>query len=129
MSHSTLGPRREYVRAVLDLYVRLPGTRLVPSRQDRRLAATLYQRGIPFSLVRTALLLAAARRTLRSQDAPPLPPVGCLHYFLPVIDELTETPAEPSYVDYLAGKIDPLMKPASDPVPTPGQKTSLPAGR
>ena len=96
---------RAYVRALLDLYVRLPGTRPTPSRQDRRLAATLYQQGLPLSLVRTALLLAAARRTLRSPAASPLPPVGCLHYFLPVIDEVCQTPPDPGYVDYLAGKL------------------------
>ncbi|MGH2625867.1 MAG: hypothetical protein ACRDHY_04365 [Anaerolineales bacterium] len=118
------GPRA-YVRAVLDLYVRLPGTRLTPSRQDRRLAATLHQRGLPLTLVRTALLLAAARRALRSPEAPPLPPVGCLHYFLPVIDEVGHTPPDPGYVQYLAAKLQPLMKPAS----TIGQKTSLPGGR
>ncbi len=37
---------RAYVQAVLDLYVRLPGTRHTPSRQDHRLAATLHQRGL-----------------------------------------------------------------------------------
>lgn len=116
---------RTYVRALLDLYVRLPGTRLAPSRQDRRLAAALCQRGVPLSLVRAALLLAAARRTLRSPDAAPLPPVGCLHYFLPVIDEVRQTPPDPGYVQYLAGKLQPFMKPAS----TTGQKSSFSAGR
>ncbi len=116
---------RAYVRDVLDLYVRLPGTRPTPSRQDRRLAATLHRRGLPLSLVRTALLLAAARRTLRSPEATPLPPVGCLHYFLPVIDELRQAPPDPGYARYLAGKLQPFMKPAS----TTGQKTSLSRGR
>ena len=87
--------QREYVQAVLDLYVALPATRHAPGRQDRRLAAALYERGIPLGLVRAALLLAAARRTLRGDDAQPLPQVGCLHYFLPVIDELRNSPARP----------------------------------
>jgi hypothetical protein len=113
---------------VLSLYVRLPGTRQVPSRLDRRLAAALYQRGIPFSLVSAALLLAAARRTLRGKNAPPLPPVGCLHYFLPVIDELIQTPPDPAYLHYLAERLDPLMKRVSG-ASTTGQKTSLPSGR
>ena len=99
--------RRSYLGAVLDLYARLPGTRLRPTRQDRRLATSLYERGVPFSAVRTALLLAVARRTLRPKDAPPLPPIGSLHYFVPVLDEVLATPPEPGYVNYLATKIKP----------------------
>lgn len=116
---------RAYVQAVLELYVRLPGTRPAPSRRDRRLAASLYARGLPLSLVRAAMLLAAARRTLRSPGAVPLPPVGCLHYFLPVINEVSQTPLDPGYADYLAGRLRPFMKPVS----TAGHKPSLPGGR
>jgi hypothetical protein len=115
--------------SVLNLYVRLPGTRHAPSRQDRRLALALHDRGVPLAVVRTALLLAAARRTLRRTDAVPLAPIGCLHYFLPVIDEVSQIPPEPHYIDYLAAKLDPFMKRAADPAPNAGQKTSLPAGR
>ncbi len=128
MSQSRRG-QREYVQAVLDLYVSLPATRRAPGRQDRRLAATLYQRGIPLGLVRAALLLAAARRTLRGDDAPPLPQVGCLHYFLPVIDELRLSPPDPGYVDYLYSKLEPFMKTKPDQRSTAGQKTSLSPGR
>jgi hypothetical protein len=116
---------RAYAHDVLDLYVRLPGTRQRPSRQDRRLALTLYRRGLSIDLVRTALLLAAARRTLRSANASPLPPVGCLHYFLPVIHEVSQTPPDPGYARYLAGRLQPFMKPAS----TTGQKPSVSRGR
>jgi hypothetical protein len=116
---------RAYVQDVLDLYLRLPGTRTRPSRVDRRLALTLYRRGLSWNIVQAALLLAAARRTLRSPEAPPLPPVGCLHYFLPVIDEVSDAPPAPGYVKYLASKLQPFMKPAS----TTGQKTSVSGGR
>jgi hypothetical protein len=53
-----------------------------------------------------ALLLATARRTLRS--GPPLPPVRTLHYFLPAIDEVLEHPPDPGYVEYLAAKLRPF---------------------
>ena len=118
----------DYIKAVLDLYVRLPGTRNAPSRQDRRLAADLQRRAVPLERVRAALLLAAARRTLRSPDAPALPPIGCLHYFLPVVDELTLEPPDPGYVDYLQRKLRPFLAPGPQPS-TPGQKTSHPRGR
>ena len=94
---------RVYLEAVLETYNSLPGTPDRPSRQDRRLARDLCRRGVPLRTVRTALVLAAARRTLRS--GPPLPPVRTLHYFLPVIDEVLEQPHEPGYAEYLAAKL------------------------
>ena len=127
--NQTRQAQREYVQAVLDLYVTLPATRHAPSRQDRRLAANLYQREIPLGIVRAALLLAAARRTLRSSDAPPLPRVGCLHYFLPVIDELRLAPPDPGYVGYLYAKLEPFLKHKPDQRSNAGQKTSLSTGR
>ena len=99
--------QREYVQAVLDLYVALPATRHAPGRQDRRLAAALYERGIPLGLVPlSAALLArccsqdlAWRRRLRPNTLAGSPTTSgwrCLHYFLnPVIDGAQELPARP----------------------------------
>lgn len=97
---------RVYLEAVLSTYNSLPGTPLRPSRQDRRLARDLCRRGVPLRTVRTALLLAAARRTLRS--GPPLSPVRTLHYFLPAIEEVLDMPPDPGYIDYLAAKLRPF---------------------
>jgi hypothetical protein len=97
---------REYVQAVIELYVSLPGTPARASRGDRRLARTLCERHVPVSLVRAALVLAVARRTLRSPAAAPLGPVRTLHYFLPVIEELTAIPVDPAYVEHLAARIN-----------------------
>jgi hypothetical protein len=98
---------RIYLDAVLDTYSSLPGTPAQPSRQDRRLALDLCRRGVPLRAVRTALLLAAARRSIRS--GPPLAPVRTLHYFLPVIEEVLVLPPDPGYVQYLVGKLQPLL--------------------
>ncbi len=98
---------RIYLDSVLGTYSSLPGTPGRPSRQDRRLARDLCRRGVPLRAVRTALLLAAARRTLRS--GPPLAPVRTLHYFLPALEEVLTLPPEPEYVDYLAAKLQPLI--------------------
>ncbi|HET7291949.1 MAG TPA: hypothetical protein VFM88_05970 [Vicinamibacteria bacterium] len=97
---------RVYLEAVLGTYSSLPGTPPRPSRQDRRLARELCRRGVPLRVVRAALILAAARRTLRS--GPPLPQVRTLHYFLPAIDEVLDQPLDPAYVDYLAAKLRPF---------------------
>ncbi len=101
-----LDQERLYLEAVLTTYSSLPGTPERPSRQDRRLARDLCHRGVPLRIVRTALLLAAARRTFRS--GPPLPQVRTLHYFLPAIDELIHQPPEPGYLEYLAAKLKPF---------------------
>jgi hypothetical protein len=100
------GQERLYIEAVLATYSSLPGTPAHPSRQDRRLARDLCRRALPLSTVRTALLLAAARRTLRS--GPPLPSVRTLHYFLPAIQEVFDQPPDPGYVEYLAAKLIPF---------------------
>jgi len=52
--------KQTYVRAVRNLYLQLPNTHRSFSRCDRLLASAFYQRGIPFDIVRSALLLATA---------------------------------------------------------------------
>jgi len=84
---------RDYVRAVLDCYVRLPGPSTVTSRHDRRCAQQLYRRGVPLAVVRSAMVVAVARRTFRSGD--PLPRVRAVHYFLPVVEEMLEHRLQP----------------------------------
>ena len=97
---------RLYLEAVLTTYNGLPGTPARSSPHDRRLARDLCHRAVPLRIVRAALLLAVARRTLRS--GPPLPPVRSLHYFIPAIQELLDHPPEPGYVEYLAAKLKPF---------------------
>ena len=102
---SDLWQRRAYVQAVLAAYLKLPDTPTRSRPPDRRLAGQLYDRNIPLPTVKDALLLASARRVLRSQDAHPLAPVRSLYYFLPVIEELLETPLPKGYSRYLQRKI------------------------
>ena len=97
---------RLYVEAILATYSSLPGAPPRSSRRDRQLARELCRRCVPLRTVRSALLLATARRTLRS--GPPLPPVRTLHYFLPVIEELLAQPIEPGYIEYLDARLKSL---------------------
>ena len=103
-----LSPRQRYAQRVLDLYRWTPATAGFARRTDRRLAATLYDRGIPLETVHTALLLAAGRRACRPSDALPLAPIATLYYFLPVIDELIATPLEHDYLQYLRHSLSTL---------------------
>jgi hypothetical protein len=101
--------RQAYVNAVVNNYVRLPGTPLRPSRRDRQLAGALHDRTIPLRVVWAAFVLAAARRTIRSPEQPQLAAIRTLCYFLSAIDEVLENPPEPDYVQYLAAKLRPSV--------------------
>ena len=95
----------DYVRLIRNLYIQLPGTAGRFSRSDRLLAIELHSRQIPLDVVRSAFLLAAARRLLRNPNIPPLPPIRSLHYFLHVIDEILAQPLPQGYVQYLEHKL------------------------
>ena len=103
--------KNDYIRKVLHAYRSTPGITGVVRPNDRLLAATLYDRGVPLIAVENALVLAAARRIVRSPDAPELQPVRSLYYVLPVIDEVLKVRVSQDYYRYLQFKIDqPLNK-------------------
>ena len=70
------------------------------------LAAQLYQRGVSVSVIENAFVVAAARRLMRSTDAPPLRTIRSLAYFLPVIEEVLGLRVNPDYFHYLRQKLD-----------------------
>ncbi len=100
----------QYVQRVLDLYRQTPGTSGRVRPADRRFANSLYQRKVPISTIRGALLLVVARRTFRSEpDAEPLSTIRSLHYFQHTIQEILDQPLPDGYVDdYLCWKLAPL---------------------
>lgn len=108
---------RHYLKTVLDLYLALPETPTRVSRFDRKLAVELFQRGVSSSTVEAAFLLASARRLCRPNDAPPLGPIRSLHYFVPVIEEVTNRPLPAGYVNYLRRKLLSLSR--QPPIPQP----------
>lgn len=97
--------QQTYVRSLRELYLQMPNTSGHFSRSDRQLAKTLHLRGIPIHIVRSAMLLATARRICRDPAKPPLPPVRSLHYFLPALDEILRQPLPNGYLQYLEFKI------------------------
>ena len=87
-----------YIQRVLRRYRETPTTAGHIRSADRQLARSLFQRGIPLSLVEAAVSLGAAL-------AMPLNPVRSLHYFLPILKELTTEPPDPGYIDYINVKL------------------------
>jgi hypothetical protein len=98
--------KKDYIRKILDAYRRTPGTTGAVRRNDRVLAAALYQRGVPVTVVENALTLAASRRIFRPPDAVPLQPIRSLYYLLPVIDEVLQLHVSQDYFRYLRFHID-----------------------
>jgi hypothetical protein len=96
-----------YRQTLVDLYLRLPDTPRRLSRHDLRLVHQLWQRRIPLATLETALLLAVVRRATRRPGAIPLGPIRSLHYFLPLVEELLQTPLRygDTYLAYLRSKV------------------------
>ena len=93
--------KNHYIRKVLDAYRRTPGATGAVRRNDRLLAADLYDRGVSVTVIENALILAASRRIFRPPDAVPLQPIRSLHYLLPVIDEVLQLRISQDYFRYL----------------------------
>ncbi len=89
-----------YVMRILQAYLRLPDTPDRINRMDRRLAHDLYLQQIPAETVEIAMLLAMLRRK-QPAGVPTLPPIRSLHYFLPIIREITASPLPKGYIEYL----------------------------
>ena len=85
-----------YVTIVLGAYLELPDTPARASPHDELWARRFYERGIPFPVIETALLLGSVRRGARAADAPPLPNIRSLGYFQPIIEELLRSPVPDS---------------------------------
>ena len=103
--------QEEYVRQVLEAYRKTPGTMGTVRRPDRMLATQLYQRGVAFSVIENALILAAVRRLIRPANTPPLGTVRSLAYFLPVIEKVLDLKVSPGYFQYLRHKLARIASP------------------
>ena len=98
-----------YVRAVITCYRRVIGAGVRARPGDHRLAADFHRRGVPFAIVEMALLLATARRRARPSTAPPLSPVRSLHYYLPVVEELLQSPPPDVYLEHLRQSVGEMI--------------------
>jgi hypothetical protein len=96
---------KEYVDKVLELYCNTPGTIGHIRREDRQLARDLYHRGISLCIIEQSMVIAAARRSFRAPGAPPLSAIRSLHYFIPVIEEVSVNPQAKEYIMYLKMKL------------------------
>ena len=114
---STQPTRQEYVRTLLSSYIAMPETPPRWHSRDRQIALELFRRQIPIDVIETAFVLGSARRLARDPNRS-VPPIRCVAYFLPVIEEVMANPPPRGYIRYLE-----LMRIG------PAQKTSLKSNR
>ena len=101
---------QEYVRALLAAYVAMPETPERWHSTDRQIALELFRRRIPLDIIQTAFVLGSARRLARDPNRS-VPPIRCLAYFLPVIEEVIAYPPAAGYIRYLElTRIRPVQK-------------------
>jgi len=60
----------------------------------------LFRRQIPLDVIETAFVLGSARRLARDPKRS-VPPIRCVAYFLPVIEEVIAHPPPRGYIQYL----------------------------
>lgn len=107
--------RPAYIKRLLNRYCGLPGTAARrPSPYDRRTAQQLFDRGIDLDAIEAAFLLAIARRNHREPNAPPLPEIRSLAYFLPIVEEVQAQKHDPDYLAYLRAKVDQSVQISTD---------------
>jgi len=95
------GPtQQQYVRTLLSAYVAMPETPSQWQPTDRQIALELFHRRIPLDIIETAFVLGSARRLARDPKRS-VPPIRCLAYFLPVINEVIADPPPHGYIRYL----------------------------
>jgi hypothetical protein len=99
-----------YIEAVLSTYTDMPETPMKAAASDRKTARELLERAVPLPTVQTALVLGSVRRLGRPPEYPRLQPVRSLAYFLPVIEELLESPIPDDYGLYLRAKLKQLER-------------------
>jgi hypothetical protein len=107
--------RASYTQRLLKRYCGLPDTAARrPSPYDRNLANQFFERGIGLDTIEAAFLLTIARRSQREPNAPPLPAIRSLAYFLPILEEVLCQKPDSAYLAYLAAKLDQSVQISTD---------------
>jgi len=101
----------EFVHAVLEMYLAIPETPMAFSTHDSYIANVWFDQGVSLLQVQQAMTLAQLRRGSRRSTDPPLNQIRSLHYFVPIIQEISRQPMEEGYFRYLQRKLDDLRNP------------------
>ena len=87
-----------YVEAIGQMLLERPAVRCSYSGSDRRLAAGWFHQGIELDDVQQAILLGCGRKYISwLNGAPPGQPIGSLHYFSSVLEEVAASHLSAQY--------------------------------
>jgi hypothetical protein len=101
--------RRDYLAAVIRLYLAQPDAPARASRQDWAAAQHLHTRGVDLADLAHAMRLATLRRLIAANSRP----IRSLAYYCNVLDHLGADEHEPAYVDYVARRYAALISPGA----------------
>ena len=88
---STRSAQTLYVEAIGEMLLERPCIRCRYSTSDRRLAAQWFQQGIELEDVRQSVFLGCGRKYVSWLNGLPGQPIGSLHYFSSVLQEVTSS--------------------------------------
>ena len=94
---STRSAQTLYVEAIGEMLLERPCIRCLYSASDRRLAARWFQQGVELEDIRQAILLGCGRKYAGWLNGAPGQPIGSLHYFSPVLQEVTTSQPSARY--------------------------------
>ena len=94
---STRSAQTLYVEAIGEMLLERPCIRCRYSASDRRVAARWFQQGVDLEDVRQAILLGCGRKYTGWLNGAPGQPIGSLHYFSPVLQEVTTSQPSTRY--------------------------------
>ncbi len=101
--------RRDYLAAVIRLFLAQPGSPPRASRNDWAAAHDLYACGVDLADLAHAMRLANLRRLAAASCSP----VRCLAYYRRVLEQLGTDELDPAYVDYVARRYAALTPPGA----------------
>ena len=94
---STRSAQTLYVEAIGEMLLERPCIRCRYSTSDRRLAAQWFQQGIELEDVRQSIFLGCGRKYVSWLNGFPGQPIGSLHYFSSVLQEVTSSQLSARY--------------------------------
>ena len=94
---STRSAQKLYVEALEQMLLTRPCVRCRYSAADRQLAAQWFQQEVPLDNIEQAILLGCGRKHVAWLNGGQGQPIGSLHYFSPILEEVAVSPLSDAY--------------------------------
>lgn len=115
---------RKYLEAIRRLLLDHPCIRFALSAADRQLARQWFQQAIPLAQVEQAILLGCGRKYVSWLNGQPSEPIGSLHYFTPILEEIAKMELPANYGAFNRLQVDTLKNRWLKTQPSASSKTA-----